>query len=223
MVFALLALLALLAMVASASAQPIRLVTTSRPQSSLLRTVEAALAIQSNQQLQPAWGTPTISFMPPGHTEVGPGMVASGTWGLYLVQPNHWQRWLRDYAELPSHTLGFHSVIQPVMSDPVQPYAAVLWDPQHLRRSEIALSHQVLEMLTDRGQHVVTATGGAVEIADPVARLSYTVAGVSVSDFALRSWYTTQSVGPWDQMGRTSGPGDLRWGQTPIAGAAAAS
>lgn len=70
------------------------------------------------------------------------------------------------------------------------------------------MSHELLEMLLNPyGRN--TSAGYQREICDPVQSATYTVAGVTVSDFVTPAWFRPGSSGPWDALRLLSGPGQM--------------
>jgi hypothetical protein len=136
-----------------------------------LAKIENAIVTQS-LQLRAAWGTPCVQF-------------AAGGWTVTLVGGTLAPGCMQDPCG------GYHTVSQGTPS-------AVVTTGQAF--SEL-FSHEILETLADpygtRG-----INGRLTEVCDPVENsFGYQLAGVTVADFVLPSWYQAGSAGPWDRLG----------------------
>lgn len=67
------------------------------------------------------------------------------------------------------------------------------------------LSHEILEMLANPWGAMVRGPSGmiALEVCDPVEKLSYTINGIEVSDFVTPTYFMATMPGPWDRLGAT--------------------
>lgn len=157
-----------------------------------LAQLAAALQVQADRDLGPAWGvraTVTVA-----------GSVAQA--------PTSWP--VRITRDVPPGAGGVH------LDHNGQPFAVVLPDGEWT----VAASHELLEMLVDpRGSRLATAPSldpGAdgrlvhylVEVGDPVETQTYSIDGVLVSDFVLRDYYhrVAQPGDEYDQLARVSRP-----------------
>jgi hypothetical protein len=77
----------------------------------------------------------------------------------------------------------------------------------------VTLSHEVLEQIVDPWCNLGAFAGWqgkaawlAMETADPVEDDLYAIGGVQVSNYVRPNWWVGGSQGPWDHLGKLSGP-----------------
>jgi hypothetical protein len=149
-----------------------------------LTAAKAAITLQANEDLRPAWGTQPIRFAKRG-------------WKVTLLPNSRWPKSYSAYA-------GFHYISGPTNT----PYAEVNRSNPNWT---VTTSHEVVEMLVDpylwRTIPIpANDTRELAEIGDPVNNHSYSISGVAVSDFVLPSWFEPGTPGPWDWTGVTRAP-----------------
>lgn len=159
-----------------------------------LADVAAALQIQLDRDLRPAWGTFATIL-------VGTRDTVGQAWRLSILNP----------TRLPPAVQGVH------LNDADRPFALIAMS-EHWT---VTASHELLEMLVNPfGEKFVTApsvepaTNGRPvqylhEVCDPCQTLSYSIGGVEVSNFVHPDFYRLGETGPVDQMGVLAGPLDV--------------
>ena len=150
-------------------------------------TMTAAIATQVQNDVAPVWGRPPAEVVfYPGSTAVPPT-----AYGIAVVD---------TIPDQPQGVLGQHTEAQAA-----QICAAVAAQPQLDNGGKVmtgdwsvssTLSHEVLELFVDPNCNLWANDGqGSVyslEVCDPVEAPTYTVSGVSVSNFVTPSWYDPQ-------------------------------
>jgi hypothetical protein len=142
-------------------------------------TMTAAIANQIQVDVAPAWdrAPATVTFYTDAST------VPAGAYGVAIVNA---------IQDQPKGVLGYHA----------ENWGVVATDPEFANGAQVltgdwsvssTLSHEVLEMFIDPACNLwaVNGQGSAysLEVCDPVEAPTYTVNGVSVSNFVTPSWF----------------------------------
>lgn len=167
---------------------------TSAISDSDVLTACAAIQRQVSEHLLPAWGiNAVIHDVPRGQQPPA---------GAYVIE-------LRDETGLDG-ALGYHE-------DPGSPdgYVGVKTCADDGVSWSSCLSHEICELLCDPECVRCVQVGArvlALEVCDPVEQQTYLIGSVEVSNFVLPAWYVEGSAGPWDYLGRLTGPLQLASG-----------
>jgi hypothetical protein len=147
-------------------------------------TMTAAIASQVQNDVAPIWerAPASVVFYP------DPTKVPAGARGIAIVD---------TIQDQPTGVLGLHAVDQAG-----QTWGAVAAQPELANNATVltgdwsvssTLSHEVLEMFIDPNCNLWANNGqGSVyslEVCDPVEAPTYTINGVSVSNFVTPSWF----------------------------------
>ena len=199
-------------------------------QSTVLKNADVAtmtegIATQIQSDVAPIWGRApaAVTF----YTD--PTAVPAGAYGIALVD---------TIQDQPQGVLGYHTEAQVA-----QVWGVVAAQPELDNGWKVltgdwsvssTLSHEVLETFIDPNCNLWASDGQgslySLEVCDPVEAPTYTVSGVSVSNFVTPSWYDPQppSGAQFDKMGQltagfsilpggymvyeTKGKGQEQWG-----------
>ena len=188
-------------------------------------TMTAAIATQVQFDVAPNWDRAPAAVV----FYSDPTAVPAGAYGVAVVD---------TIQEQPQGVLGFHTEAQVA-----QLWGIVAAQPELDNGGQkmtgdwsvsSTLSHEVLEMFIDPNCNLWANDGNgsvySLEVCDPVEAPTYTVSGVSVSNFVTPSWYDPQppSGAQFDKMGQltagfsilpggymvyeTKGKGQEQWG-----------
>jgi hypothetical protein len=125
--------------------------------------------------------------------------------------------WLPQFTDVPG-AIAYHTVNgngMPLLFDAITASATINGPGNS---SAIAGSHECLETARDPAINLWADDGAstehAAEVGDPFENQSYEIDGVSVSNFALQSWFTPHASGPYSYMaqaglGSLDAPGPL--------------
>ena len=146
-------------------------------------TMTAAIATQIQVDVAPAWGRApaTVTFYNNAST------VPAGAYGVAIVN---------TIQDQPQGMLGYHA----------ENWGVVATQPEFANGAQVltgdwsvssTLSHEVLEMFIDPACNLWAVNGQgpaySLEVCDPVEAPTYTVSGVSVSNFVTPSWFDPQA------------------------------
>jgi hypothetical protein len=164
--------------------------------------IAAAVQLQCQTDYAALWGADkgTRCYVVPSENAANPG-------DTLIV--------LLDNAD-QAGALGYHDV-----TPAGRPYARIFCETilanqgtttQGANSVSVCVSHEALETLGDAFCNGYADNGDgslqvAQELADPVEGSSYTINGISVSDFLAPAWFDpADTKGPWDRMGVLRGP-----------------
>ena len=162
-------------------------------------TMTAAIATQVQFDVAPIWDRAPAAVV----FYSDPTAVPAGAYGVAVVD---------TIQEQPQGVLGFHTEAQVA-----QLWGIVAAQPELDNGGQkmtgdwsvsSTLSHEVLEMFIDPNCNLWANDGNgsvySLEVCDPVEAPTYTVSGVSVSNFVTPSWYDPQppSGAQFDKMGQ---------------------
>ena len=167
----------------------------------------AAVAHQARTDVWSAWGmrTPTVTFL------AGPTpAVPASAYGIMIVD---------TIPDQPSGVLGFHTEDQGgriwgvVACGPVLDAGMAVLTGDWSVAS--VLSHEVLELLIDPDCNLWANNGNgraySYEVCDPVEAPTYSVQGVSVSNFVTPAWFDPNAADTarYDHLGLLKAPFSL--------------
>jgi hypothetical protein len=161
-------------------------------------TMTAAIATQIQVDVAPAWdrAPATVTFYN------NASAVPAGAYGVAIVN---------TIQDQPQGLLGYHA----------EDWGAVATQPEFADGAQVltgdwsvssTLSHEVLEIFVDPNCNLWANNGqGSVyslEVCDPVEAPTYTVNGVSVSNFVTPSWFDplAPATAQFDKLGQVTAP-----------------
>jgi hypothetical protein len=161
-------------------------------------TMTAAIATQIQVDVAPAWdrAPATVTFYN------NASAVPAGAYGVAIVN---------TIQDQPQGVLGYHA----------EDWGLVATQPEFANGAQVltgdwsvssTLSHEVLEMFVDPNCNLWANNGqGSVyslEVCDPVEAPTYTVNGVSVSNFVTPSWFDplAPATAQFDKLGQVTAP-----------------
>jgi hypothetical protein len=161
-------------------------------------TMTAAIATQIQVDVAPTWdrAPATVTFYN------NASAVPAGAYGVAIVN---------TIQDQPQGVLGYHAenwgvvATQPEFANGAQALTGD-WSVSS------TLSHEVLEMFIDPACNLwaVNGQGSAysLEVCDPVEAPTYTVSGVSVSNFVTPSWFDPlpPATAQFDKLGQVTAP-----------------
>jgi hypothetical protein len=147
-------------------------------------TMTGAIATQVQNDVAPVWGRAPADVV----FYADPTTVPAGAYGIAVVD---------TIQDQPQGVLGFHTEAQVAQMWGVvaaQPELDNGWQKMTGDWSvSSTLSHEVLETFIDPNCNLWASDGQgsvySIEVCDPVEAPTYTVSGVSVSNFVTPSWY----------------------------------
>ena len=159
-------------------------------------TMTAAIATQIQVDVAPAWdrAPATVTFYN------NASAVPAGAYGVAIVN---------TIQDQPQGMLGYHA----------ENWGVVATQPEFANGAQVltgdwsvssTLSHEVLEMFIDPACNLWAVNGQgpaySLEVCDPVEAPTYTVSGVSVSNFVTPSWFDPQprAGARFDKLGQVT-------------------
>ena len=161
-------------------------------------TMTAAIATQIQVDVAPAWdrAPATVTFYN------NASAVPAGAYGVAIVN---------TIQDQPQGMLGYHA----------ENWGVVATQPEFANGAQVltgdwsvssTLSHEVLEMFIDPACNLWAVNGQgpaySLEVCDPVEAPTYTVSGVSVSNFVTPSWFDplAPTTAQFDKLSQVTAP-----------------